>query len=634
MAKHQFQTEVNQLLHLIIHSLYSHKEIFIRELISNASDALDKLKYLTLTDDAYKQLKYEPRIDVAFNEGSADGGATSAEANGQRTFTVSDTGVGMNEQELVENLGTIARSGTRGFISLLSGDAKKDSNLIGQFGVGFYSSFMVADKVEVLTKKAGEEKAYLWTSDGKGEFDIAEAQKDGHGTVVTLYLNDEGSEYANRWSIEDVIRKYSNHIAFPIYLHYLKKEYDDKGKEKKAEPAQDQVNVASALWRRPKSELSDDDYREFYKTVSHDTEDPLFWLHVRAEGTIEYTTLFFVPKQAPFDLYYMDYRPGVKLYVRRVFITDDEKELLPTYLRFVRGVIDSEDLPLNVSREILQQNRVMVNIRTQSVKKILNELARVAAEEKETYKTFIEQFNRPLKEGLYSDFGNRDQLLELVRYKSTKVEGFTSLAEYKERMLPDQKAIYYVSGENEQTLRRSPLIEAYSKKEIEVLIMDDEIDELVLPMIGKYKDVDLKPVNRADAGEDLKDRKDKKKEKEAQPLLDKIKHALGDKVKDVVTSVRLADSPSCIVIDENDPTIKMQAMMKAMGQKEMPDVKPILEINPDHPIVVRLRDIEDETVVADISTLLLDQALILEGVPIKEPADFVQRLNRVMGRTV
>jgi len=620
MARHQFQTEVSQLLHLIIHSLYSHKEIFIRELISNGSDALDKLKYLTMTDEAFKALSYDGRIDVRMDE------------EGKKTLTIEDTGIGMNEQDLIENLGTIARSGTKGFLAMLSGDARRDSNLIGQFGVGFYSAFMVADRVEVLTRKAGEEKAYLWTSSGAGDFDIVEAEKPDHGTIVTLHLNEEGQEYASRWSVEEVIKKYSNHIAFPIYLHYTKKEYDDKGKEKKSEEAVEQVNSASAMWRKSKSELADSDYHEFYKTIGHDTEDPLFWLHTQAEGTLEYSTLFYVAKKAPFDMYYMDYRPGVKLYVRRVFITDDEKELLPSYLRFVRGVIDSEDLPLNVSREILQQNKIMLNIRNQSVKKLLNEFARIAQEDKELYVKFIEQYNRPIKEGLYSDYGNREQLLDLVRYKSTKVDGFTSLAEYKERMLPDQKAIYYISGQSEQTLRHSPLIEAYKRKDIEVLIMDDEIDEVVAPMIGKYKDLDLKPVNRADAGEDLHAEADKTKEKEAKPVIEKIRKALGDRVKDVRSSVRLSDSPSCIVVDANDPSIQMQQMMKAMGQKDLPEVKPILEINTDHAVVQKLKDDVDEAFVQDVSALLLDQALLLEGMPIADPSDFVGRLNRVLAK--
>ncbi|MFW5782950.1 MAG: molecular chaperone HtpG, partial [Spirochaetota bacterium] len=423
MSKHQFQTEVSQLLNLIVHSLYSHKEIFLRELVSNASDALDKLKYLTITDDAFKEFPFDPRVDIEFDE------------KDRKWISVTDTGIGMNEEDLVENLGTIAKSGTKSFLSQLTGDAKKDSNLIGQFGVGFYSVFMVADKVEVTSRKAGEEKAWKWVSDGKGEFEISESELDGNGTKIVLHLNDEGAEYANRWQIQEIVKKYSDHIAFPIYLRYTKTEYDDKGKEKGKEEKLEQINDASALWKQSKSDLSDDDYKNFYKTISHDTENPLFWLHTKAEGTQEYTTLFYVPAKAPFDMYQVDYRPGVKLYVQRVFITDDEKELMPTYLRFLRGIIDSEDLPLNVSREILQQNRVMTNIRTASVKKFLGELQRIALEDKELYTKFIEQYNRPLKEGLYQDFANRDTLVELVRFKSTVVDGYTSLAEYKQRML-------------------------------------------------------------------------------------------------------------------------------------------------------------------------------------------------------
>jgi len=608
MAKHSFQTEVNQLLHLIIHSLYSHKEIFLRELISNASDALDKLKYLTLVDETYKGLPFNPRIDVRMDEKE------------HKWLSVSDTGIGMNDQDLVENLGTIARSGTRIFLSQMTGDAKKDSNLIGQFGVGFYSSFMVADRVEVLTRKAGESKAWRWESDGKGEYEIQEAERDSFGTTVTLFLNEEGKEFASRWRIEEIIRKYSNHVPFPIFLHYEKKE--------------EQINSASALWKRPKSELKEEDYNEFYKTLSHDTEDPLLYIHTRAEGALEYTTLFYVPKKAPFDMYQVDYRPGVKLYVKRVFITDDDKELMPTYLRFLRGVIDSEDLPLNVSREILQQNRIMVNIRNASVKKVLGEFQRLALEDKEKYNQFISQYNRPLKEGLYTDYGNRDILLELVRFKSTKVEGYTSLEEYVHRMLADQKAIYYITGDNEATLRNSPLLEAYKKKDIEVIIMDDEIDEIVIPAIGKYKDYELKPVNRSDAGEDLKSDEDARAKEEVKPAIEKIKRALGDRVKDVRVSVRLSDSPSCIVTDENDPSYKVAALLKAMGHKDLPEVKPILEVNPNHEILQKLNRIEDPLLIDDISSLLLDQALLVEGLSVKDPADFVKRLNRILAKAV
>ncbi len=619
MATHQFQTEVNQLLHLIIHSLYSHREIFLRELVSNASDALDKLKYRTITDEAFKDFAFEPRIDIEFSDSD-------------KTLTVRDTGIGMNETDLVENLGTIAKSGTRAFLDNLTGDNQADSNLIGRFGVGFYSVFMVADRVEVTTRKAGEDTAWHWESDGRGSFEIAEDNRDNSGTTVVLHLNDDGAEYATRWSIEEVIKKYSNHIAFPIYLHYEKKEYDDKGKEKGTTATVDQINTASALWKRPKSELTDEDYTEFYKTISHGGEDPLFYIHTRAEGTMEYTTLFYVPQRAPFDMYQVDYKPGVKLYVKRVFITDDDKELMPSYLRFVRGVIDSEDLPLNVSREILQQNRVLAKIKESSVKKLLSEFTRVALEEPEKWATFVEEFNRPLKEGLYSDFANRETLMDLVRFKSTGADGWTSLAEYKERMLPDQKAIYYITGDNEATLRRSPLLEAYRKNDLEVLIMDEEIDELVVPVLGKYKDIELKAVNRSDAGDDLKDKKDQSREKEIEPLLKRIKEKLGDRVKDVKPSVRLDDSPSCMVVDESDPTMKMAQMMKALGQADLPEVKPILEVNPDHAIVQRMQELEDDDQFTDAAFLLLDQAMLVEGVMLKDPADFVQRLNRVMGR--
>jgi molecular chaperone HtpG len=388
------------------------------------------------------------------------------------------------------------------------------------------------------------------------------------------------------------------------------------------------------LWKRSKSEISEEEYHEFYKTLGHDTEDPLFYLHTQAEGTMEYTTLFFVPQKAPFDMYQVDYRPGVKLYVKRVFITDDEKELMPTYLRFVRGVIDSEDLPLNVSREILQQNRILAKIKDSSVKKLLNEFTRLAQEEPERWIEFIEQYNRPLKEGLYSDFGNREALMDLVRLKSTKADGWTSLAEYKERMLPDQKAIYYITGDNEATLRRSPLLEAYTRKDIEVLIMAEDVDELVIPSVGQYKETELKAVNRSDAGEDLKEEKDETKDKELKPVIERMKTVLGDRVKDVVTSVRLADSPSCMVVDQNDPTMQMAQMMKAMGQADLPEVKPILEINPDHAIVTHMKALEDDEQFADASFLLLDQALLVEGVQLKDPASFVERLNRVMSRAL
>ena len=629
MSKQQFQTEVSQLLQLIVHSLYSHPEIFLRELISNSSDALDKLRHLTLVEDKYKALAGNgidsPRIDLELDEE-------------KKTLTISDTGIGMNEEDLIAHLGTIARSGTKNFLAQLSGDAKKDSNLIGQFGVGFYSVFMVADKVEVFSRKAGEDKTFKWTSDGKTGFDIEEATgnntRSTAGTTVLIHFNEEGAQYANSWRLQEIVKKYSNHIAFPIFLTYDKSEWNAEKKESEKSRITEQVNAASAMWQRPKSELSDDDYKEFYKSITGDWEDPLFWFHTRAEGTLEYTTLFYIPAKAPMDLYQADYKGGIKLYVKRVFIMDDSKELLPQYLRFVRGIIDSEDLPLNVSREILQQNKVLTSIKTASVKKILSELKNIAAEDKDKYAQFIAEYNRPLKEGLYGDFANRETLLDLVRFKSTKVEGLTSLAEARERMQPEQKALYYITGGSESMLRNSPLLEIYKKKGIEVLILDDDIDEIVFSSVPKYGDIDLKAVNKSTTSDDLKDDSTPEKAEELKPLLEKIKATLGEAVKEVRASSRLADSPSVIVSDEDEPSARMRHMMRAMGQKEMPEPIPTLEINPDHEIIKKLLADPSNNKVEDAAWLLFDQALLLEGVPLKDPATFVQRLNRVLNQSI
>lgn len=657
MATFQFQTEVNQLLKLIIHSMYSNKDIFLREIVSNASDALDKIKYLTLSDENYKNVSFDPRIDISFDEK-------------EKILVVQDSGIGMNDEDLTANLGTIARSGTKAFIEALENEAKKDSALIGQFGVGFYSAFMAASKIDVVTKKAGTEKVFKWTSNGTNSYDLEELSLDSedskkygfdkegsHGSAIVMYLNDESGEYASRWKVEDLIKKYSDHIAFPIYLHYSQNKYDDKGNVTETENKVDQINSASALWKRPKSELKPEDYKDFYKTLSHDSSDPLMYVHTNAEGTQEYTTLFYVPEFAPFDMYQADYKSGVKLYVKRVFITDDDKELLPAYLRFVRGIIDSEDLPLNVSREILQQNRILSSIKTQSVKKLLSEFKKMAEsskkalavaeaertdEQKDAIKKwaqFISQYNRPLKEGLYTDFANKDDLSELIRFKSTAEEGtgennWTSFADYVQRMKTDQKAIYYITGGDEKNLRASPLLEAYKAKGFEVLIMNDDIDDIVIPMLNKYKDFDLKAVNRAGSDEELGvDKKEsEKKEKEFKSVIEKIKNALGDKVKDVVLSKRLSDSPCCIVVDENDPSLQMERMMKAMGQSTFGSVKPILEVNAEHPIIAKLKDTEDADYIADVSSVLLDQALLVGGAELTDPADFVKRMNKLITR--
>ncbi|MGA2807062.1 MAG: molecular chaperone HtpG [Terracidiphilus sp.] len=621
MSKREFQTEVNQLLQLIIHSLYSHPEIFLRELISNASDALDRLRHLTLVDDAYRSLPFDPRIDLELDAEN-------------KTLTIADTGIGMNDEELASHLGTIARSGTKNFLSQLSGDARKDSNLIGQFGVGFYSAFMVADRIEVVSRKAGEDKAWRWVSDGKTGFDIEPAERSAAGTTVLLHFNEEGKQYADSWRLQQVVKKYSNHIAFPIFLTYDKSEWNEAEKKSIKTRTTEQVNAASALWRRPKSELKDEDYKELYESITGDSQDPLFWVHTKAEGSLDYTTLFYVPAKAPLDLYQAEYKVGVKLYVKRVFIMDDARELLPQYLRFVRGIIDSEDLPLNVSREILQQNRVLTSIRTASVKKILSELKNIAANQPEKYLAFVAEYNRPLKEGLYGDFANRETLLELVRFKSTKVEGVTSLADVKARMKEGQKSIYYITGGAESLLRTSPLLEIYKKKDLEVLILDDDIDEIVFSGIDKYGDIDFKAINKTSTGEDLKDAVEPDKAETLKPLLAMLKATLGDRVKDVRASVRLADSPSCIVSDEEEPSLQMQQMLRAMGQKDIPAPLPTLEINPDHEIVKKLLARTDDAIARDAAWLLLDQALLMEGVALQDPAAFVQRLNRVLNLSI
>ena len=623
MSSRKFKTEVADLLHLIIHSLYSNKEIFLRELISNASDAIDKLKYLSLTDEKLKNYSFSPRIDISFTE------------DGTRTLTIKDNGIGMNEDDLNDNLGTIASSGTRKFLASLSDEQKKDSNLIGQFGVGFYSAFMVAKRITVISRKAGEENAWKWESDGESSYSIEPAERSEQGSTIILTLNEEGEEFANRWSLENLIKKYSDNIAYPIYLEYDQVHYDNEKKDengnalKTTEHKVEQINSASALWKRPKSSIKDEEYKEFYKNSFYDSEDPLFYIHTQAEGANEYATLFYIPAKAPFDMYYADYRPGVKLYVKRVYITDDDKDLLPTYLRFVRGIIDSEDLPLNVSREILQENRVMASIRSASVKKLLGEFRKIAENNPELYAKFIAEYNRPLKEGLYSDYANRDTLLELVRYKSSSEEGYVSLKEYKSRMKEDQKAIYYISGGKEDVLRTSPLVAAYREKGYEVLIMCDDIDDIVTATIGEYDKTPLKAINKQGALDDLKSEEDKAKEEEKKPVAEKMKKALGDRVKDVVISSRLSDTPAAVILGDDDPSVQMQRLMKQMGG-DMPEVRPLLEINPDSAVIARIEKSDDEDFVKALSGVVLDQALLQEGVMPSDPAGFAAALTKLL----
>ncbi|EDO7618626.1 molecular chaperone HtpG [Campylobacter coli] len=603
----QFQTEVNQLLQLMIHSLYSNKEIFLRELVSNSSDALDKLNFLSVSDDKYKSLKFEPRIDIKIDKD-------------KKTLTISDNGIGMDKDDLINNLGTIAKSDTKSFLENLSGDAKKDSQLIGQFGVGFYSAFMVASKIEVLSKKALDDKAYLWISDANG-YEIEDATKEEQGTSITLYLKDD--EFANSYKIESIIEKYSNHIQFPIFMEKEEfipaKEGEEEGK---TELKISQINKANALWRMQKSSLKTEDYERFYEQNFHDSNKPLLYLHTKSEGKLEYNSLFFIPQNAPFDLYRVDYQSGLKLYVKRVFISDDDKELLPTYLRFVRGIIDVEDLPLNVSREILQENQILKGVKEASVKKILSELEKLKNKDKEKYLSFFKNFGKVLKEGLYGFGGEKDSLLKLMLYKSTKGESLRSLEEYKNDIQGEQKEIFYITGNNESLLRNSPLLEEYKQKNIEVLLMDDEIDSLIAPMLGEYEGLKFIAINQVEDKNELSD----EEKNEFAPLVAKFKELLKDQVEDVRLTSRLKDSPSCIVYDKNKPDFAMQQLLKQMGQEQ--NFKPILEINPKHAIFTGLKN--NETFNADIATLVLNMAKLSEGMGVDNPAEFNASLTKII----
>lgn len=615
MAKHQFQTEIGQLLKLMTHSLYSNKEIFIRELVSNSSDAIDKFNYMQLTDEKFKEENWLGKININIDE--KDG-----------TLTIADNGLGMNEEDLMNNLGTIAKSGTKSFVESLTGDAKKDSNLIGQFGVGFYSVFMVSNKVDVITKKAGEEQAFMFSTDGTGEFEIKPVTKEEHGTIVYIKLNDDEKEFLSKWRVEEVVKKYSNHIAYPIMMHFNEDETTGEGEEKVTKKVKktEQANAATALWTLSKTELTKEDYTEFYKSFAHGDDEPLTYLHNKVEGGQEFTTLFYIPKRAPMDLYRADYQSGVKLYVKRVFITDDDKELLPTYLRFVKGIIDSEDLPLNVSREILQENRILANIKQNSTKKILQAIKKLKGDDATI---FTEQYNKVIKEGIFQDHVNKELLLEIVRYKSSTQEGRISLDDYISRGDSEKREIYYIVGESEKVLRNSPLLEAYKKANIEVLILDDkEIDEIVTPMIGSFKEWSLKDITTMDAP-DSKTKEEKEEiSKEFKTLTDKIKEVLGEEVKEVKTTSRLTSSPSCVVKDANDPMAGMAYMFAQMGQ-EMPESPLILEINPDHEMIIKLDKLSNEETFSDMAWILLDSAKLSEGLEPKDKSAFASRVAKV-----
>ncbi|ODN41839.1 molecular chaperone HtpG [Piscirickettsia litoralis] len=628
---HGFQTEVKQLLKLMIHSLYSNKEIFLRELVSNAADAIDKLRFEAVSNESLYENEGELKVWIEPNKE-------------QRTLTIRDNGIGMSQEEVMENLGTIAKSGTKQFLESLTGDQAKDAHLIGQFGVGFYSAFMVADDVVVKTRRAGAaaETGTVWTSKGEGEYSIEDATLENRGTEITLHLKEGEEEFLEEHRLKSIIQTYSDHISTPIFLiiHEEKQEEVKEGEEPK--PAEivrkeEQANSATALWTRPKSEITDEQYAETYKQISHDFEDPLVWSHNKVEGKTEYTSLLYIPKKAPFDLFNREKREGVKLYVRRIFIMDDAEHLLPNYLRFVRGVIDSNDLPLNVSREILQSNKTIDTIRTASVKRILGLMEKIAKDEdKQKYNDFWEQFGRVLKEGPAEDFANRERVAKLFRFASTHTgtEAQTvSFEDYISRMKEGQESIYYITADSYAAAKNSPQLEAFASKEVEVLLLSDPVDEWWISYLTEFEGKKLQSASKGalDLGNDEaeKEKQEKLKDENAE-LIKKVKETLGEKVKDVRVSLRLTSSPACIVADEHDMSAHMQRIMNAAGQN-MPMSKPILELNPEHALFARLKASEgNETVFADWSNLLLDQAILAEGGQLEDPASFVKRMNGLL----
>ena len=617
-----FETEVNQLLDLMIHSLYSNKEIFIRELISNASDACDKLRFLGVTDDSLYEKDIDLKIKVAYDKDA-------------RTVTITDNGIGMNRDEVIDNIGTIAKSGTRSFFDSLTGDASSDAKLIGQFGVGFYSSFIVAHKVTLKTRKAGDATAngVCWESEGKGEYKIQTIDKTARGTEVTLHLREGEDEFLNDWKLRSIITQYSDHISFPVVMDKVV-EPAEEGGETTIE--QETVNQASALWTLPKSEITDDEYKEFYKHVAHDFEEPLSWIHNRVEGTNEYTSLFYLPKRAPFDLYDRESKHGIKLYVQRVFIMEDSEQLMPKYLRFVRGLVDSSALSLNISREILQNNKVIDSIRNGSVKKILSMLEKMAKNEPEKYATFWKEFGRVLKEGPGEDFANKEKIGKLLRFASThndSAEQNVSLDDYISRMPETQESIYYIAADSHSAAKNSPHLEIFRKKGIEVLLLSDRVDEWLTSNFSEYEGKSLKSVAKGELDLDKDDEESKKekqkKAKKSEDLIKRMKQALGEKVEEVRLSNRLTDSPACIVLNQQDMAMHMQRLLKEAGH-EMPNSKPVLEINPDHPIVKRLDKEKSDDRFNDWSEILFDQAILAEGGHLDDPASFVHKLNEML----
>jgi molecular chaperone HtpG len=613
-----FQAEVTQLLDLMIHSLYSNKEIFLRELISNASDAVDHLRFDALSNPALYEKGADFKIRVAYNKEA-------------RTITVSDNGIGMTREEVITNLGTIAKSGTREFFQSLTGDQQKDATLIGQFGVGFYSSFVVADKVTVRTRRAAlpASEGVLWESEAKGEYTLEHIEKPERGTEVTLHLREDEDELLSGYRLRAIIRKYSDHIMLPIVM---KVEAEDKDED-------EVVNKASALWTRPKSEITEEEYKEFYKHVSHDFSDPLTYVHSRMEGTQEYTILLYIPSRAPFDLWTREYHHGVKLYVRRVFIMDDAEKLMPRYLRFVRGIIDSNDLPLNVSREILQQNRMIDTIRNNSVKKVLGLISDLASNDKEKFATFWHEFGRVLKEGALEDAANRESIAKLLRFSTTTNPSETqevSLEDYTGRMREGQDKIYYMIADTYAAAKDSPLLEIFKKKNLEVLLLSDPVDHLMMPELREYKNFQFQSISKGEVDlskfEDAQEKEELQKgAEESKDLLARLKTVLGEKVKEVRTTNRLTTSPSCLVVDEYGMDPSLKRLLQSAGQT-VPEDKPILEVNPQHPVVIRIKNETDEERFSDWANVLLDQAFLSTGEQLANPVSFVNHLNNLLAQ--
>jgi len=633
-----FQAEVTQLLDLMIHSLYSNKDIFLRELISNASDAIDRLRFDMLSDQALAENDTDMHIRITFDKAA-------------RTITISDNGIGMTREEVVEHIGTIAKSGTREFFQSLTGDQKRDANLIGQFGVGFYSSFVVSDQVTLTTRHAGLgiEHGVRWESDGRGSYTLENIEHSSRGTEVTLHLREGEDELLSGSRLRSIIRTYSDHITIPILMereNYNSNDSDDSDDEEKsdesesqAESKEERVNQASALWARSKSDITPQDYNEFYKHVSHDFEDPLAYVHSRMEGNYEYTLLLYIPARAPFDMWSRERRHGVKLYVRRVFIMDDAEKLMPSYLRFVRGVVDSSDLPLNVSREILQQNRVLDTIRSNATKKVLGLLSDLMKNEPEKYSTFWKEFGRALKEGIPEDAANKETIAKLLRFSSTRASSETqdvSFQDYVERMKEGQDKIYYITAETFAAAKESPLLEIFKKKDIEVLLLSEPIDYVLGAELVEYEGKPLQSVSKGEIDlSNMEDQQEKEEQQkaatESQDLTERLKKVLSEKVKDVRVTSRLTTSPACLVVGEYDIDPNLQRLLKSVGQA-IPNTKPILEINPAHPIVRKLKEVQDEQRFGDWAFVLFDQSILSAGEQLEDPVRFVNRLNELLAQ--